>query len=243
MGRAVPRGASWTPDSMADDKDPPSTALARPMIARDLDKAGKGQLVYVGRDGEVKNPSDVRNRQVAAYVAFGGITAAGVALAASSFPLLIPFYLLLGGRFVGTVRAVRRVNEASVALSNGDATGAASSPSLSRDRVVPRPRPALADSGSRSRRARRPGRASARARPARACSPVTAPDPAPVQLLHRDQPADGARPAQGGSQRPRGARWRAARRGPQALVLDRADAPHGRGGRDPRDRARRERAA
>lgn len=106
----------------SDPKDPSTTALARPMIARDLDKAGKGQLVYVGRDGEVKNPSDVRNRQVAAYVAFGGITAAGVALAASSFPLLIPFYLLLGGRFLGTVRAVRRVNEASVALSNGDAT-------------------------------------------------------------------------------------------------------------------------
>lgn len=93
---------------------------ARPMIARDLDKAGKGQLVYVGRDGEVKDPSGVRNRQVAAYVAFGGITAAGVALAATSFPLLIPFYLALGGRFVGTVRAVQRVNQASVALSNGD---------------------------------------------------------------------------------------------------------------------------
>ena len=105
----------------ADPKDPSTTALVRPMIARDLDKAGKGQLVYVGRDGEVKNPSDVRNRQLAAYLAFGGITAAGVALAASSFPLLIPFYLLLGGRFLGTVRAVRRVNEASVALSNGDA--------------------------------------------------------------------------------------------------------------------------
>jgi hypothetical protein len=104
----------------SDAKDPP-TALVRPMIARDLDKAGKGQLVYVGRDGEVKDPSGVRNRQVAAYLAFGGITAAGVALAASSFPLLIPFYLALGGRFIGTVRAVKRVNEASVALSNGDA--------------------------------------------------------------------------------------------------------------------------
>ena len=103
-----------------DTKDPPGTALARPMIARDLDKAGKGQLVYVGRDGEVKDPTGVRNRQVAAYVAFGGITAAGVALAASSFPLLIPFYLVLGGRFLGTIRAVKRVNEASVALSNGD---------------------------------------------------------------------------------------------------------------------------
>jgi tetratricopeptide (TPR) repeat protein len=91
------------------------------MIAQDLDRAGKGQLVYVGRDGEVKDPAGVRNRQVAAYVAFGGITAAGVALAATSFPVLIPFYLLLGGRFLGTVRAVKRVNEASVALSNGDA--------------------------------------------------------------------------------------------------------------------------
>ncbi|MFN0245569.1 MAG: hypothetical protein ACKV2T_01590 [Kofleriaceae bacterium] len=107
---------------MADDKPAKdgTTALARPMIARDLDKAGKGQLVYVGRDGEVKDPKGVRNRQVAAYVAFGGITVAGVALAASAFPLLIPFYLALGGRFIGTVRAVQKVNEASVALSNGD---------------------------------------------------------------------------------------------------------------------------
>src|SRR5204863_10143685 len=105
----------------ADAKDPPGTALVRPMIARDLDKAGKGQLVYVGRDGEVRDPSGVRNRQVAAYAAFGVITTAGVALAATSFPLLIPFYLLLGGRFLGTIRAVKRVNEASVALSNGDA--------------------------------------------------------------------------------------------------------------------------
>jgi hypothetical protein len=104
------------------DNDPGTAlALARPMIATDLDKAGKGQLVYVGRDGEVKDPAGVRNRQLAAYLAFGGITAAGVALAASSFPLLIPFYLALGGRFMGTVRAVKRVNEASVALSNGDA--------------------------------------------------------------------------------------------------------------------------
>ncbi|MGE0546520.1 MAG: hypothetical protein AB7O24_05935 [Kofleriaceae bacterium] len=102
-------------------KEPPTTALARPMIATDLDRAGKGQLVYVGRDGEVKDPAGVRSRQMAAYVAFGGVTAAGVALAAVSFPILIPFYLALGGRFLGTVRAVKRVNEASVALSNGDA--------------------------------------------------------------------------------------------------------------------------
>lgn len=105
----------------ADDVKPPETALARPMIATDLDRAGKGQLVYVGRDGEVKHPATVRNRQIAAYVTFGGITAAGVALAATSFPVLVPFYLALGGRFFGTVRAVRRVNEASVALSKGDA--------------------------------------------------------------------------------------------------------------------------
>src|SRR5688500_19167091 len=103
-----------------DDKDDPGTALAltRPMIARDLDKAGKGQLVYVGRDGEVKDPAGVRNRQVAAYVAFGGISAAGVALAATSLPLLIPFYLALCGRFICTVRVVKRFNEASTALSH-----------------------------------------------------------------------------------------------------------------------------
>jgi hypothetical protein len=106
---------------MTDDDKSKTTALARPMIASNLDRAGKGQLVYVGRDGEVKNPAAVRNRQVAAYVAFGGVTAAGVALAATSFPVLVPFYLALGGRFLGTVRAVRRVNEASVALSRGDA--------------------------------------------------------------------------------------------------------------------------
>jgi hypothetical protein len=69
----------------------------------------------------VKHPAQVRNRQIAAYLAFGGVTAAGVALAATSFPVLVPFYIALGGRFFGTVRAVRRVNEASVALSKGDA--------------------------------------------------------------------------------------------------------------------------
>ena len=105
---------------MADDPKN-ELALARPMIATDLDRAGKGQLVYVGRDGEVKHPSIVRKRQIAAYTAFGTITAAGVALAATSFPVLVPFYLALGGRFLATVRAVKRVNEASVALSKGDA--------------------------------------------------------------------------------------------------------------------------
>src|SRR4029079_19368220 len=107
--------------AMAGDPKDQALVPARPMIARDLDKAGKGQLVYVGRDGEVKDPSGVRNRQLVAYVAFGGITAAGVALAAASFPLLIPFYAALGSRFIGTARAVQRVNQASVALPNGDA--------------------------------------------------------------------------------------------------------------------------
>ncbi|MDB4953284.1 MAG: hypothetical protein JWO36_853 [Myxococcales bacterium] len=110
---------------MADDVKN-ELALIRPMIATDLDRAGKGQLVYVGRDGEVKHPAIVRNRQIAAYTAFGTITLAGVALAATSFPVLVPFYLALGGRFFATVRAVKRVNEASVALSKGDsATGRA----------------------------------------------------------------------------------------------------------------------
>jgi hypothetical protein len=105
---------------MADDAKP-ETALARPMIATDLDRAGKGQLVYVGRDGEVKHPAAVRNRQIASYAAFGAVSVAGTVWAAATFPVLVPFYVLLGGRFLGTVRAVRRVNEASVALSRGDA--------------------------------------------------------------------------------------------------------------------------
>lgn len=122
------------------------TALARPMIAPDLDRAGKGQLVYVGRDGEVRNPSGVRNQQMAAYVAFGGITAAGLALAATSFPVLVPFYLALGGRFFGTVRAVRRINEASVALSRGDApAGRALAEPVTRSWWVPRRVRALAE--------------------------------------------------------------------------------------------------
>jgi hypothetical protein len=108
------------PGAGDDDGDEPR-GLARPMIAANLDRAGKGQLVYVGSDGEVKDPRTVRRRQLAQVVAFGGITAAGVGLAAASFPMLIPFYLLLGGRFFGTVRAVSKVNQASVALSNGDA--------------------------------------------------------------------------------------------------------------------------
>jgi hypothetical protein len=108
---------------VADDRKDRALVPVRPMIARRLNEAGKGQLVYVGRDGEVKDPDGVRNRQLAAYVVFGGIMAIGVSLAATSLPVLIPFYAALCGRVVGHVRAVRRVNQASVALSNGDASG------------------------------------------------------------------------------------------------------------------------
>ncbi|TMQ13088.1 MAG: hypothetical protein E6J90_29330 [Deltaproteobacteria bacterium] len=108
---------------VADDRRDRALVPSRPMIARRLDEAGKGQLVYVGRDGEVKDPEGVRNRQLAAYVVFGGIMAIGVSLAATSLPVLIPFYAALCGRVVGHVRAVKRVNQASVALSNGDSAG------------------------------------------------------------------------------------------------------------------------
>ncbi len=120
--------------------DPKDQALVpvRPMIATDLDRAGKGQLLYVGRDGEVKHPSRVRSRQIAAYVVLGSVTSAGVALAATTFPVLVPFYLALGGRFIGTVRAVRKLNEASVALSRGEAaTGRALAEPVMRSWWVP----------------------------------------------------------------------------------------------------------
>jgi hypothetical protein len=102
--------------------------------------------VYVGRDGEVKHPSAVRNRQLVAYGVVGGVTALGVGLAATSFPILLPLYLALGGRFFGTVRAVRRVNEASVALSRGDAAaGRALAEPVTRAWWVPRRVRALAE--------------------------------------------------------------------------------------------------
>jgi len=134
---------------MSDDDVPPDKAelaLARPLIASDLDRASKGQLVYVGRDGEVKSPRAVRNRQLVSYVTFGAVTAAGVALAATSFPVLVPFYLALGGRFFGTVRAVHRVNAASAALSRGDAaTGRALAEPVTRAWWVPTRVRALAE--------------------------------------------------------------------------------------------------
>src|SRR5215510_12367970 len=82
---AVRLPQAWVHDSGKDRALVPH----RPMIARGLDQAAKGQLVYVGRDGEVKDPDRVRNRQVAWYLAFGGIMAVGVTLAASSLPIMI----------------------------------------------------------------------------------------------------------------------------------------------------------
>jgi hypothetical protein len=117
--RALTTARAGTLAATQDRALPPSQTL--PMIARGLDQAVKGQLVYVGRDGEVKDPDGVRNRQLAAYAVFGSLMAVGVTLAATSLPILIPFYAVLCSQVVGRVRAVRRVNQASVALSNGDA--------------------------------------------------------------------------------------------------------------------------
>ena len=152
----------------------------------------------------------VRNRQIAAYVAFGGITAAGVALAATSFPVLVPFYLALGGRFFGTVRAVKRVNEASVALSKGDAAagprarraGDACVVGAGRVRALAELRVAIADAldGHGEQALDRVRRARAQA--------VAAADPAPVLVLHGDQSAHRARPHEGSAQPARVARRR-----------------------------------
>src|SRR5262249_20898022 len=84
-----PRVPARPARSATDDHKERALVPSRPMIARDLDRAAKGQLVYVGRDGEVKDPARVRNRQVAWYLAFGGIMAVGVTLAATSLPMMI----------------------------------------------------------------------------------------------------------------------------------------------------------
>ena len=205
---------------------------SRPMIARDLDRAAKGQLVYVGRDGEVKDPARVRNRQVAWYLAFGGIMAVGVTLAATSLPLMIPFYAALCGRLVGQVRAVKRVNQASAALSNGDtAAGRALAEPVSRAWWAPgRVRIARRAPGRVRRRARRPRRSGPGAAAPGPRQAVAPPGPVPVLLLHRDQPPDRARPHQGGPRPARQPRRHPVRRGPAVLALDRRDAPRRRRG-------------
>ena len=144
----------------------------------------------------------MRNRQIAAYVAFGGITAAGVALAATSFPLLDP--VLPRAR-----RPVRRHRARGQARQRGErraverrrrSTGRALAEPVARAwwapgrvRALAELRVAIADALDGQRRA------GARARPPRPRAAVAAPDPAPVLVLHRDQPPHRARPHQGGA--------------------------------------------
>jgi hypothetical protein len=106
---------------MSEDERP---LPAPTLIARSLDRARKGQLLYVGNDGEVRSPEALRTRNVLAYGLIGGVTLSGIALAAVTFPPIIPLYLVLGGRFAASANAIHRLNEASAALGRGDAAGA-----------------------------------------------------------------------------------------------------------------------
>ncbi len=94
------------------------------LIARSLDRARKGQLLYVGNDGEVRSPEALRTRNVLAYGLIGGVTVSGIALAAVTFPPIIPLYVVLGGRFAASANAIQRLNAASAALGRGDALAA-----------------------------------------------------------------------------------------------------------------------
>ena len=184
------------------------------------------------------------SRQVAAYVTFGGITAAGVALAATSFPVLVPFYLALGGRFLGTVRAVKRVNEASRRAVEGRCGHRPRARRAGHARVVgagPRARARRAP-----RRDRRCARGSRRARRSIACATRASKlSPRLIQHQFSYYTEINLLTALGRTKearaRARGARRRARRRGAEAVVLDRADAPVGRRGADP-PRPRRQRA-
>jgi hypothetical protein len=104
------------------DEDRPLPAPT--LIARSLDRARKGQLLYVGNDGEVRSPEALRTRNVLAYGLIGGVTISGIALAAITFPMIIPLYVVLGGRFAASANAIQRLNEASAALGRGDAADA-----------------------------------------------------------------------------------------------------------------------
>lgn len=73
-----PRARPAAPGAEEAPADEAGAPLARAMVAADLDRAGRGQLVYVGADGEVRDPRGVRRRQALQVVAFGGVTAAGV---------------------------------------------------------------------------------------------------------------------------------------------------------------------
>jgi hypothetical protein len=103
-----------------DDRPLPAPAL----IARSLDRARKGQLLYVGNDGEVRSPEALRTRNVLAYSLIGGVTLSGIALAAMTFPPVIPLYLVLGGRFAASANAIQKLNASSAALGRGEAATA-----------------------------------------------------------------------------------------------------------------------
>ncbi|MEZ4363124.1 MAG: hypothetical protein R3B48_23315 [Kofleriaceae bacterium] len=106
---------------MTDDERPlPAPAL----IARSLDRARKGQLLYVGNDGEVRSPEALRTRNALVYGLIGGVTVSGIALAAVTFPAVIPLYLVLGGRFAASASAIQKLNASSAALGRGEAQAA-----------------------------------------------------------------------------------------------------------------------
>jgi hypothetical protein len=98
--------------------------LVLPPVATSLDRARRGQLVYVDSSGEVRSPTSLRARNFGIYALCGTVTAAGVFFAWATVPIAIPVYLALGGRFFSSVTAVHKLNDASVALSLGDSVGA-----------------------------------------------------------------------------------------------------------------------
>lgn len=109
---------------MSETDDANQLLPAPTLIARSLDRARKGQLLYVGNDGEVRSPESLRARNVLAYGLIGGVTVSGIALAAMTFPPIIPLYVVLGGRFAASANAIQRLNTASAALGRGDAKAA-----------------------------------------------------------------------------------------------------------------------
>ena len=221
------------PSTMAERRSKPRD---RARAADDRDAIsiapGKGQLVYVGRDGEVKNPSAVRNRQLAAVrrvrrhhrrrrrsrrdvVSGARPVLPRCSAAGSSAPC---------ARSSASTRRASRCRK-------GDAVDRAATLAEpvtrawwapGRVRALAELRVAIADAleghgeqGARSRTAR-----------ARKLSPRLIQHQ--FSLLHGDQPADRARSHEGSARPARGPRRRADRRGAQAVVLDRGDAPRGR---------------
>ena len=177
---------------MSEDERP---LPAPTLIARSLDRARKGQLLYVGNDGEVRSPESLRARNVLAYGLIGGVTVSGIALAAVTFPPIIPLYVVLGGRFAASANAIpapqprraRRWGEANSAAAQQAAEPVA--PGL----VATAPRAgAGGDPGGGGAGDRWPGRAGAAAAAARARSAVGAQRAAPQLAVHRGAPAGAA---------------------------------------------------